>query len=162
MCTREKVQQERLQHGLKNMKILLIQSRDKGSSCLLEDGSYTVYDKNPVKLLNELCLMHGSTMQGRKDAYSILMDRKRKAPVLISEQNFEMFFPVLSSTDPKDMLWLSYGDIWMYKQIEDNLTKVYFISGCEADAPVSRRTLKYQIDKCKEYQKYFLEKEKDS
>lgn len=159
MCTGKKVQQERLQHGLKNMKILLIQSHGKGSSCLMEDGSYTVCEKNPVKLLNELCLMHGSTMQGRKDAYSILMNRKRKAPVLISEQYFEMFFPVLSSTDTNDMLWLSYSDIWMYKQIEDNLTKVYFICGCEADVPVSRRTLKYQIDKCKEYQEYFFKKE---
>ncbi len=142
------------------MKILLIKSGEKGSSCLLEDGSYAAYDKNPMKLINDLCLLHGSTMQGRKDAYSILMNRKRKAPVLISEHSFEMFFPVLSSTDTKEMLWLSYAEIWMFKQIEEHMTKVYFISGCEADVPVSRRTLKYQIDKCKEYQEYLLDKEK--
>lgn len=60
--------------------------------------------------LNTLCLQHGSTLQGRKQAFMYIMDKKRFIPIVISLNPVLIFFPIHPIQDPH-CIWINYANI---------------------------------------------------
>lgn len=76
------------------------------------------YEKNPSikSYLNKKCIENGSTLEGRKQAFSYLMNQKKYIPIVISVDPIEIYFPISSTKDP-NCIWINYNAI---KKIQYN------------------------------------------
>lgn len=69
-----------------------------------------IHASSLASYLNEICLQHGSTLQGRKEAYAHLMHQNKFIPVLVSLSPLLFYLPDSSLHDPA-LRWISYEQI---------------------------------------------------
>ena len=70
--------------------------------------------------LNEKCLLNGSTLKGRQEAFVYQMKVKKYIPVVVSISRKEIYFPN-KSKKAHDCIWINYANI---KDV------TYFVSTC--------------------------------
>ena len=129
-----------------------------GSSCaiLYQDGSEETLNISTAEYLEEKCLAHGSTMEGRQKCFAIRMQARQKLPVLVSETSNEIWFPLTSMKDP-DVIWLNHSMILEAKAMPDNNCCILFASGISRTIRCSARTVKKQMKRCHAYLQGFNE-----
>ena len=98
--------------------------------------------------LNELCLRHCSTLEGRMEACRHFLSITQKACLLISERSEEVYFPIRGLKD-KDNEWFLFSSIVTYHSVSDNSTELIFKDGTRTVTDVNYRTVKMQIERCK-------------
>lgn len=60
--------------------------------------------------LNEKCLLNGSTLKGRQEAFVYQMKVKKYIPVVVSISRKEIYFPN-KSKKAHDCIWINYANI---------------------------------------------------
>lgn len=84
------------------------------------------YKGNMVKkLLNYNCILYGSSLNGRKKASQIALKSKYKLPVVVSEKDKLLFFPI--NEEGKEV-WINYDMVKDLKK-EGLKVKVEFKNG---------------------------------
>ena len=57
-----------------------------------EDIQEYVPDSSMHHFLDHLCILHGSTLEGRRDAFRILMNKSRFIPIVVNQNPHEIYF----------------------------------------------------------------------
>ena len=109
-------------------------------------GSDTVcYHTKPYTLIEQWCLMHGSTMQGRQDAFRTLTGTVQKPAVLVGE-NGPLLMPSASARS-EDCVWLAYDNI-LHIHAKDAHTEIVFLDGTRTEVHVDVRIIRTQYKRC--------------
>lgn len=118
-----------------------------------ETGRHGFFCGKPTQWLDEICIAHGSSYQGRVEAFRVLTGTVQKPAVMISELTHQMYFPTVSSKS-KDCVWLCADRIFSIRAKDAQHSLVLFMDGNKIELAVSKRTLKKQLKRCE----IFLEK----
>ncbi len=73
-----------------------------------EDQASYVSSTNIQSYLNNRCLRHGSTLDGRKKAFQYQTNCKKLTPIQVSHN--EIYFPTLNTRDP-NCHWVCFQEI---------------------------------------------------
>lgn len=115
-----------------------------------ETGRHGFFCGTPVQWLDQMCIAHGSTYQGRIDAFRTLTGTVQKPAVMISEMTHQMFFPTVSSKS-SDCIWLCAERIFSIRTKDDQHSLVLFMDGNTIELAVSKRTLNKQLSRCEKF-----------
>lgn len=74
--------------------------------------------------LNSKCIENGSTLEGRKQAFTYLMNQKKFIPVVVSINPVEIYFPISSTNDP-NCIWINYASIKNIKYNKKTCTLIF-------------------------------------
>lgn len=105
---------------------------------------------SPRSILEKLCLMMGSSMQGRMDAFKHLVKVQKKVPVLVSQCRECIFFPT-NGVNVEDGIWLQYKYIKKVTSVTTSKCIVHFNDGNEMVLPVGCRVIYKQLKRCREF-----------
>ncbi len=132
--------------------MLLFLYEDKTNKTVLYcSNNQKHYIEQPVMdCIKMLCIHFGSTYQGRKDAIKFVLQIKQKVPILLSETNKNIIFPTVSNKR-KDCFWIHANAVTTFHQIGKS-TKIKFISGDEYIFNIDYRTIKKQMQRCRQFQ----------
>lgn len=87
-----------------------------GRKCLVYefDRNFEI-DCSSKKLLDNNCILNGSSLSGRQIASKSYLKTNSKLPIIISESKEIIFFPTTSSRD-SNCIWISYNNLKSYKK----------------------------------------------
>lgn len=128
---------------------IMIENDKKGSLLVYTDGQSVHDDREPLCFLNDLCLQHGSSLEGRRTSFKALTGAVQKACVLLSERSQEIYMPLLSDQNP-DNIWLLYHAVMSVKKAERGCA-VLFADGNRKVFPVDPRVVRLQMKRCAEF-----------
>lgn len=94
---------------------------------------------------NQICIEHGSTMEGRKKAYSIIMNQTHFIPIVIDTYPHWIFFPISAKNDPNN-IWICYENI-EYIEYKKKTCTIHFLDHTclTVEHPKRIKTLMQQI-----------------
>lgn len=98
------------------------------------------------KILNDSCIYYGSSLQGRIKGSKFLLNGKYKLPIIISEKNKIIFFPIKDSLK-NEVYWFNFNLIKDYKR-ENNLVRIIFSNDESLIISASFTIFNNQIYKC--------------
>lgn len=75
-----------------------------------EDEKEYLPTSSTKKFLNNLCLEHGSNLQGRKEAFMYQMNIKKFVPIVVSLHPVEIYIPTMS-LESSECRWINYSKI---------------------------------------------------
>ncbi|GEM_PF-2359057 len=136
--------------GENKLHILIFAPDGRKTRKLTEDGEWITENQPVSKVLNDLCIRNGSTMEGRQSAFRKLTGCRQKIPVLISERTQYMVFPTLSPSHAECM-WISCNDILDIQAADEGSSVVVFLNGIRQRVPFGARLLRRQIHRCEEF-----------
>lgn len=132
-----------------------------------EDILYFYYDNNQKKtiiimanhnsyfymgsckmLLQQLCMKYGSTLQGRIAFVAKAADAAKKIPVLISERNEVIVFPLFGYRN-EEAFWIAYQQVKKIHNEEDLTTRILFKNNTMIEIAISYRSIAKQLRRCK-------------
>lgn len=104
------------------------------------------YGNIAKKILNDSCIYYGSSLQGRIKGSKSLLNGKYKLPIIISEKNKIIFFPIKDSLK-NEVYWFNFDLIKDYKR-ENSLVRIIFSNDESLMISVSFTIFNNQIYKC--------------
>ena len=113
-------------------------------------GEVKCVSLDPKSILDRMCMLKGSSMQGRMDACKYVLQIQRKVPVLVSRCLECIFFPI-NGFMVEDNIWLQYKYIQKVKSVTTSKCIVYFVDGSELLVPVGCRVVYKQLQRCKKF-----------
>lgn len=121
-------------------------------SCIFISLDYVSqpHEYSAIEWLESNCLVNGSDVAGRINAFRKLMNCSQKPAVLISEYNFELYFPLLSAKH-KECVWIQYDNLIYCRALSPKKSRLYFSNGLEYDVDFNARTIKRQMTRCSEF-----------
>lgn len=135
---------------LRVMKLpLVIYNHDDTCELAFDDRSLVYEESSALQYLESMCLMHGSSLQGRIDAFRYITHTSQKSAVMVSEISQDLYFPIISM-HAKDCIWIHYNSIVHVSGKTDH-TDILFDKGISMNIPASLRTIKLQMKRCEEY-----------
>lgn len=96
----------------------------------------------PEQVLDNSCLLYGSTLAGRRTAAKDILKINNKIPVPVIPDKGVYMLPT-SSAKSKDCVWLSYSHIEFFEQ-RDNKTFIAFNDGSGLYVNASESTIDMQ------------------
>lgn len=125
---------------------VMIEKEEKGSRLVYADNVCAHDEREPFCYLDDLCMNHGSSMNGRKTAFCKLTGAVQKACIMISERSQEIYMPLLSDQNPEN-IWVLYQAIVSVRKSEKGCT-VVFENGMRQEFPVDPRVIRLQMKRC--------------
>lgn len=125
---------------------IMIEKEEKGSRLIYTDSRTVSDQREPFCYLNALCLLHGSSLEGRKSAFKELTGAVQKACILISERSQEIYMPVLSDQNPEN-IWILYSSVVSCRKSEQGCI-VVFQDGTRKEFHVDPRVIRQQMKRC--------------
>ncbi len=101
----------------------------------------------PHEWLDLVCVHHGSSMQGRIEAFKHLLQVEKKVPVLVCRQQGCIFFPTTSPLR-EDCVWIQEKYVDRVAVLEHGC-RVYFVNKEWVDLEVSNRVVYKQLKRCR-------------
>ena len=135
------------------MDILLIEEKNKKTNIYLANNELKVLNCRPIKFIEDLCLICGSTLSGRINAFNKIINSKQKACIMVSENI--IFIPTMSIKNA-ECQYIQYNRIVRVKGIK-NKTNILFDNGNKITVDCSYRTLQKQIKRCDLFVERLLE-----
>lgn len=120
--------------------IVLIKSYQNGCEVIFEDNSVKYYTITPKAYISKLCLLAGSSFEGRTSSFKLLTNTTQKPCIYVNESC--LFIPSASSS-LKDTEYVNYHCISLYKK-DDYNTKIVSLSGYEYIIHASYHTIHVQ------------------
>lgn len=118
---------------------------DGDNTLVRENELDYVFGGNLLKnILNNSCIYYGSSLLGRKIGSKNILGDCYKTPLIISEKNNIIFFPI---KDKSKVMWISFNNINGFKK-EKNGVMLEFKNGYSMFINVSNTILNNQILKC--------------
>lgn len=113
--------------SLKTKAIIPKESAYYRSLIIIEGGKEIHSIHSPEQIIDNSCLLYGSTLKGRKDAVKDVLKSASKLPVPVNPA-LGIFMMPTASTKNKDCVWLAYHHIDDYEQRDDK-TYIAFYDG---------------------------------
>ena len=133
-----------------NMITYLTYDWEKASVRIRKDDALDYYHCNSIKeYLNRRCQQEGSTLQGRREAFSQLMNARKHIPVLTSVRRGEIFI-TLGQMDDTKTIWINLRAV-QYYSAEGNGTRIFFINGESLLLDFRQPIVKRQIERSQLY-----------
>ncbi len=124
--------------------ILLIEEKDKKTNIYLANGDLKVVNCKSIKFIENLCIICGSTLNGRISAFNKIINSKQKACIMVSENI--IFIPTMSIKNV-ECQYIQYNRIVRVKSVGDK-TMILFDNRTKKIIDCSYRTLQKQIKRC--------------
>ncbi len=129
---------------------LLRWDQQRGCTEMLCSSRVWKYDsRRPVRILDDWCMMHGSTMKGRTDAVRAVLGYQQKIPVMISERSQQIYFP-LFGMNRADNIWVQYRPVLLMRGSTGLFCEIQFDNGIRVPVDCDRRTIQKQLSRCGE------------
>lgn len=129
---------------------VIMKGTPQGMIVIYNDGSQKEVAQRPEKYLEEACLKHGSTMEGREQAFRYLTDSLQKAAVLVNEEKHELWFPTVSKSC-ENCEWIAYYNLLKVCRRQENTSEIIFDNGFRAVVNCSIRTMNLQRKRCQAF-----------
>jgi competence protein ComK len=109
---------------------------------IIEENKVVYTKKSSLKLIEEACILGGSTYTGRKNAMKKILRTNSKLPIPINPISGMFFFP---SRSPKDINcnWFSFFHINGYTK-QDHYTEIKFLDRTNWVADISYKSFNRQ------------------
>ncbi|WP_114570497.1 competence protein ComK [Exiguobacterium flavidum] len=109
---------------------------------VIKEGSETLEEGHPMKLIEETCLYYGSSMRGRIEAARHILGPHRKTPVLIDWEAQTIFFPT-GAKEKAECIWINFKQM---KSVQKNgkQVRVEFQTGQAVETDVSAYSIERQ------------------
>ncbi len=136
-----------MQMNIEDVIAVLYDANTKKLTLVGNTQVITQYAKRVNHLLDELCLQHGSSREGRIAFFANALNIRKKVPLLISEK-YEVIWIPMHTKRSKKQVWVAYQPI---KKV------VPLASGCEIHfkndfvlcVDSTSRSVKRQLSRCK-------------
>ena len=134
-----------------NGKTLIIYYNNFNTVMINTDGKIIINGNFIRSILNKSCIFYGSSLNGRLKGSKDLLKCRYKLPIIISESNRLIFFPV------NKYFWINFN---MIESIEkkENHTIITFKNGYKRSIFVSYRVVNNQMLKCSRLWLEYLER----
>ena len=132
-------------------KTLIIYYNNFNTVMINTDGKIIINGNFIRSLLNKSCLFYGSSLNGRLKGSKDLLKCRYKLPIIISESNRLIFFPV------NKYFWINFNMIESFEK-KENHTIITFKNGYKRSIFVSYRVVNNQMFKCSRLWLEYLER----
>lgn len=117
------------------------------NTIVLEDNQELLFRGNVLKrILNDSCIYYGSSYLGRLKGSKSLLTGKYKLPIIISEKNNIIFFPI-KENKYQNIIWFNFNMIQNYNKIS-NYIEVDFKNKITKEFMASYTIFNNQMFKC--------------
>lgn len=107
------------------------------------DTDYVFLGNEMMKILNTSCIYYGSSLNGRLKGSQSIFKSSYKLPIIISEKNNIIFFPLKDS----DYYWINFNNISSFSKKDKGIV-VTFKNGYMKYFKVSFTVFNNQMLKC--------------
>lgn len=111
-----------------------------------KDSEYEFMGNLLKYILNKSCIYYGSSLKGRMEGAKNLINGKYKLPIIISEKNNILFFPIKGAKN-NEIIWLNFNQIKNFQK-NKNQIEVTFLNGYTHKFFVSFTIFNNQMFKC--------------
>ncbi|MFI3284976.1 MAG: competence protein ComK, partial [Erysipelotrichaceae bacterium] len=125
--------------------MLYIQSNEHYVTLYTTNESKIIHD-SLVKILNQLCLQYGSTLDGRISFFKYWIKVHQKVPIVVSINHGLILMP-LYSIHQKECILLNYTMIKKYRSINDCQSEVTFYDQTSITIDVNIRIIRKQMNR---------------
>ena len=132
-------------------KTLIIYYNGYNTVVINTDGKYIVKGNFIRSILNKSCIFYGSSLEGRLKGSKELLKCRYKLPIIISEINKILFFPV------NNYLWINFYMIESFVK-KENRTILTFKNGYKRSIFATYRVINNQMLKCSRLWLEYLER----
>ena len=122
-------------------KTLIIYYDNFNTVMINTDGKIIINGNFIRSILNKSCIFYGSSLNGRLKGSKDLLKCRYKLPIIISESNRLIFFPV------NKYFWINFNMIESFEK-KENHTIITFKNGYKRSIFVSYRVVNNQMLKC--------------
>lgn len=134
-----------------NGKTLIIYYNNFNTVMINTDGKIIINGNYIRSILNKSCIFYGSSLNGRLKGSKDLLKCRYKLPIIISESNRLIFFPV------NKYFWINFNMIESFEK-KENHTIITFKNGYKRSIFVSYRVVNNQMLKCSRLWLEYLER----
>lgn len=113
-----------------------------------DDGVCCFERQSALGVLKELCIHHGCSYEGRKEAAGKVLNISQKIPILVSDKRGDIFFPTRRIRHPNCM-WVNRSAITNLSRFQSG-TKIEFRNGKTIVVLVDIRSIKRELQLCDE------------
>lgn len=122
------------------------------NTVMINTGGKIIINGNFIRsILNKSCIFYGSSLNGRLKGSKDLLKCRYKLPIIISESNRLIFFPV------NKYFWINFNMIESFEK-KENHTIITFKNGYKRSIFVSYRVVNNQMLKCSRLWLEYLER----
>ena len=132
-------------------KTLIIYYDNFNTVMINTDGKIIINGNFIRSILNKSCIFYGSSLNGRLKGSKDLLKCRYKLPIIISESNRLIFFPV------NKYFWINFNMIESFEK-KENHTIIIFKNGYKRSIFVSYRVVNNQMLKCSRLWLEYLER----
>lgn len=132
-------------------KTLIIYYNNFNTVMINTDGKIIISGNYIRSILNKSCIFYGSSLNGRLKGSKDLLKCRYKLPIIISESNRLIFFPV------NKYFWINFNMIESFEK-KENHTIITFKNGYKRSIFVSYRVVNNQMLKCSRLWLEYLER----
>ncbi len=132
-------------------KTLIIYYDNFNTIMINTDGKIIINGNFIRSILNKSCIFYGSSLNGRLKGSKDLLKCRYKLPIIISESNRLIFFPV------NKYFWINFNMIESFEK-KENHTIITFKNGYKRSIFVSYRVVNNQMLKCSRLWLEYLER----
>ena len=132
-------------------KTLIIYYNNFNTVMINTDGKIIINGNYIRSILNKSCVFYGSSLNGRLKGSKDLLKCRYKLPIIISESNRLIFFPV------NKYFWINFNMIESFEK-KENHTIITFKNGYKRSIFVSYRVVNNQMLKCSRLGLEYLER----
>ncbi len=132
-------------------KTLIIYYDNFNTVMINTDGKIIINGNFIRSILNNSCIFYGSSLNGRLKGSKDLLKCRYKLPIIISESNRLIFFPV------NKYFWINFNMIESFEK-KENHTIITFKNGYKRSIFVSYRVVNNQMLKCSRLWLEYLER----
>ena len=132
-------------------KTLIIYYNNFNTVMINTDGKIIINGNFIRSILNKSCIFYGSSLNGRLKGSKDLLKCRYKLPIIISESNRLIFFPV------NKYFWINFNMIESFEK-KENHTIITFKNGYKRSIFVSDRVVNNQMLKCSRLWLEYLER----
>lgn len=132
-------------------KTLIIYYNNFNTVMINTDGKIIINGNYIRSILNKSCIFYGSSLNGRLKGSKDLLKCRYKLPIIISESNRLIFFPV------NKYFWINFNMIESFEK-KENHTIITFKNGYKRSIFVSYRVVNNQMLKCSRLWLEYLER----
>ncbi len=141
------------------MKIVAIVKYDKINNqtlVLTLDGQQHVFADKPFKVISYWCLLNGSSMQGRVDAFKFALNVKQKCCIMVND---EILLMPTTSQQNDECVYINYHALFAYHQLNPQQTALKLFNGKTEIIDFNYRIIDKQFKRSRQYLQY-LEKQR--
>ena len=132
-------------------KTLIIYYNNFNTVMINTDGKIIINGNFIRSILNKSCIFYGSSLNGRLKGSKDLLKCRYKLPIIISESNRLIFFPV------NKYFWINFNMMESFEK-KENHTIITFKNGYKRSIFVSYRVVNNQMLKCSRLWLEYLER----